>query len=244
MLVYILAIFHFFNVPEVEDVTAIITNFHMTTVRKGRRYLATVARGQTITLQGHKSNVQLQINAGCPKRPHLMEVRTDLSNFGSTIPDDECFISPIVKVLAPAETSTSSYILRIPHCLDEEADRSKVRVRMIHENKKPAVIEVPKGNTGALFYDIDSNFIELHTTHFTTITCTICQTPFHCLETVNSFLFAKFNTQKRNMAEERKDSDTPWTQIHSQHDVVIRPYFCGIVQGLSDFREVIPNYLK
>ena len=57
-----------------------------------------------------------------------MEVRSDLSNFGSIIPDDECFISPIVEVLAPAETNTSSYVLRIPHCLDEDDDRTKVKV--------------------------------------------------------------------------------------------------------------------
>ena len=72
-----------------------------------------------------------------------MEVRTDVSNFESIIPDDECFISPIVEALAPAQTSTSSYTLRIPHCLDEGDDKTKVKVRMIHENRVPTVVEVP-----------------------------------------------------------------------------------------------------
>ena len=216
----------------------------MTTTRKGRRYLATVARGSDAILRGDKSDVKLEINKGCPKRAYLMEVRTDLSNFRSSIPNDECFISPIVEVLAPAETSTSTYVLRIPHCLDEDDDKRKVRVRMIHENSNPAVVIVPdraKCTDGVLFYDIDSNFIELHTPHFTTIACTICQTPFHCLDTINIFLFAKFNTQKRKIALREKGSDTPQMQIHSRHDIVIRPYFCGVVQGLMDFREVIWN---
>ena len=77
----------------------------MTTTRKGRRYLATCAKGEAISLQGDKSNVKLEIKEGCPKGAYLMEVRTDLSNFGSIIPHDECFISPIVEVLAAAETS-------------------------------------------------------------------------------------------------------------------------------------------
>ena len=60
----------------------------MTTKRKGRRYLATVARGETISLQADKSDVKLEIKEACPKRAYLMEVRTDLSNFGSIIPDE------------------------------------------------------------------------------------------------------------------------------------------------------------
>ena len=117
----------------------------MTTTRNGKRYLATVAKGEAISLQGDKSDVRLEIKEGCPKRTYLMEVRTDPSKFRSFVTDDECFISPIVKVLAPAETSTSSYVLRIPHCLDEDDDRSKIKVRMVHENRNPAVVEVPKG---------------------------------------------------------------------------------------------------
>ena len=75
----------------------------MTTTRKGRRYLATVAKGEATSLQGDKSDVKLEIKEGCPKRAYLMEVRTDLSRFRSFIKKDECFISPIVDVIAPAK---------------------------------------------------------------------------------------------------------------------------------------------
>ena len=155
-----------------------------------------------------------------------MEVRTDPSSFGSDIPDDECFISPIVEVLAPAETNTSSYTLRIPHCLDEDDDRSKIKVRMIHENRNPGVVEVPKvdADAGALYFDIDDRFIELHTTHFTKIICTICQTPYHCLSRINSLWYAKF--------------ETPQEAATCQHDVEIRPYFCGVIHAIMDFRKV------
>ena len=102
------------------DVISIPSGYPMTTTRKGKRYLATVVKGQAIHLQGDKSDVYLEISKGSQKRAYLMEVRTDPYSFGSIIPDNECFISPIVEVLAPAETSRSSYTLRIPHCLDED----------------------------------------------------------------------------------------------------------------------------
>ena len=197
------------------------TRCPMLTTRKGRRYLATVAKGKTTSVQGDKSDVKLEIKEGCPKRAYLMEVRTDLSSFGSIIPDDECFISPIVEVLAPAETSTSSYTLRIPHCLDEDDDRTKVKVRLVHENRNPAVVEVPKGNAGALYYDIDDRFIELHTTHFCEVICTICQTPYQCRGKINSFWFARFDTE------------------HQGAHVEIRPYFGGVLHTIVDFKQVI-----
>ena len=152
------------------------TGCPMTTTRKGRRYLATVARGEAISLQGDKSDARLVIKKG-PKRAYLMKVRSDLSNFTSIIPDDECFISPIVEVLAPAQTSTSAFLLTIPHCLDEDDDRSKVKVRMIHENRNPGVVLVPERvecTDGVLFYDINDNSIELHTNRFCLVACTYC----------------------------------------------------------------------
>ena len=215
----------------------------MTTTRKGRRYLATVARGKPISLQGENSDVKLEIKEGSPKRAYLMEVRTDLSSFGSLIPDDECFISPIVEVLAPAETSTSSYVLKIPHCLDDNSDRSKVKVRMFHENRNPAVVEVPKGNVGVLFYDIDSNFIELHCPHFCRIICTICQTPYYCLDRVINFCFAKFEIQQLSVPLSQKVTSFlkglfQKTEGLVQYEVEIRPYFCSVPSVIKDFRKV------
>ena len=213
---------YFFS--EMQEITPVPIGCPMTTTRKGRRYIATVAKGEAMGLQGDKSDVRLEIKEGCPKRAYLMEVRTDPSSFVSIIPDDECFISPIVEVLAPAETTSSSYTLRIPHCLDEDDDRTKVKVRLVHENRNPAVVEVPKGNAGALYYDIDDTFIELHTTHFCQVICTICQIPYHCRGRISSFWFARFDTQEQK------------TRI--LHDVEIRPYFGGVIHSVVDFREV------
>ena len=208
------------------DVILLPTGCPMTTTRKGRRYIATVAKGKTISLQGEQSDVMLEIQEGCPKKAYLMEVRTDPSSFESFIPENECFISPIVEVLAPAETNTSSFLLKIPHCLDEDDDRTKVKVRMIHENRNPAVVEVPKGNAGTLYYDIDARFIQLHTSHFTTVVCTICQTPYHCLNTAANYWFASFDTHQH------KDATF-------LNDVEIRPYFGGVLHTVVDFRKVI-----
>ncbi len=186
--------------------------------------------GEDIQLQGNKSDVQLQIKADCPTRAHLMGIRTDLSSFASIIPDDECFIAPVVKVLAPAKTNISAYILRIPHCLSEDDDRRKVKVRMLHENRHPAeaLVEVlPRDKEGqrALFYDIDASHIELHTPHFCEIICTICQTPLHCLTRATSFFFGNFESCEEDGV--------------MQHEVEIRPYFCSIPYAeIKDFREV------
>ena len=218
----------------------------MTTTRKGRRYLATVARGKATSLQADKSDVKLRIKEGCPKRAYLMEVRTDLSNFESIIPDDECFISPVVEVLTPAETSTSSFILRIPHCLDEDDDNGKVKVRMIRENRNPAVVEVPvraKCTDDVLFYDIDSNFIELHTPHFCVVTCTICMNPYYCRGRINSLWFAKFETEEKKIPPLQKITKFSTGLFHktkstAQHQVEVRPYFGGVLYDIVDFRKV------
>ena len=231
---------------DIEDAVLPPSDCPMTTTRKGRRYLATVAKGEAISLQGDKSDVKLEIKEGCPKRAYLMEVRTDLSKFGSIIPDDECFISPVVEVLAPAKTSTSAYVLRIPHCLDEDDDIGKVKVRMIHENRNPEVVEVPeraKCTDGVLFYDINLRFIELHTPHFCKIICTICQNPFHCLDTLTSSWFARFDTQCLQENLLRKVTNfliglVQETTVPIQHDVEMRLYFCGVLHTIVDFRKV------
>ena len=218
----------------------------MTTTMKGRKYLATVAKGEAISLQGDKSDVKLEIREGCPKRAYLMEVRTDLSNFGSIILDDECFISPIVDVLAPAETNISNYVLKIPHCLDEHDDKSKVKVRIIHENRNPAVVLVPPRKhhgKGVIFFNIDDRFIELHTTHFCKVICTICQTPYHCLDTLTSSWFARFDTQylQENLLRQITNflrGLIQETTSSIQHDVEMRLYFCGVLHTIVDFRKV------
>ena len=122
-------------------------------------------------------------------------------------------------------------MMRIPHCLNEDDDRTKVKVRLVHENRVPAVVEVPKGNAGALYYDIDDRFIELHTTHFCQVICTICQTPYHCRGRINSFWFANFDSRPLKL--------TPSVEVSNfLHDVEIRPYFGGIIHTIVDFRKV------
>ena len=227
----------------------------MTTTRNGRNYLATVAKGEAISLQGDKSDVKLDVREGCPKKAYLMEVRTDTSSFGSIIRNDECFISPIVEILSPAETNTSTYVLRIPHCLEEDDDKSKVRVRMIHENRNPSMVLVPPRKLRSkdiFFFNIDDRFIELHTTHFCKIICTICQTPYHCLDTLTSSWFARFDTQYLQENLLHRITNLLRGLVHQpaspvQHDVEMRLYFCGVLHTIVDFRKVsvtIHNILR
>ncbi len=212
-----------------QDIIPLHTTCPMTTVRNGRTYMATVAKGETTCLQGDKSDVQLQITAGCPRRPHLMEVRTDLSSFASIIPDDECFIAPVVDVLAPAKTETSAYLLRIPHCLNKTDDRNNLKVRMCNDNwpAPNGLVGVPprdKCSDGILFYDVDETCIKLHTPHFCKVICTICQNPLHCLRRVINFCFAKF--------------EAPTNTSQHFNQVEVRPFFCSQVHEIVDLRQV------
>ena len=129
-------------------------------------------------------------------------------------------------VLAPARTEASAFILKLPHCLDERHDRNKVKVRMIHENMVPAVVEIPfrdKRVGGGPFYDIAPYFIELHTSHFCIIMATY--TKKICLERSVNFFFGKFEA---NMEDGVR-----------MNEVQIRPYFCSILYArIQDFREV------
>ncbi len=228
---------------DIVDIIPLHSSCPMTTVRNGRRYMATVAKGEDICLQGDNSDVQLHITAGCPKRAHMMEIRTDLSSFASVkigdkllIPGDECFIAPVVDVLAPAKTNSSAYVLRIPHCLHEGAEFRKVKVRMWHENRNSshATVEVPqrdKCTDGILFYDIKNSFIELHTSAFCKVICTFCHTPPLCLEMATNFFFGKFKSYV-------EDGTT-------QQEVQIRPYFCSMPhEVIADFRQVMEQLLR
>ena len=204
----------------------------MTTVRNGRRYLATVVKGEATSLQADKSDVKLEIQEGCPEGVYLMEVRTDLSNFGSTIPNDECFVSPVVGFLAPAESRTSYYNIKVPHCIKDREKLELVKVRISHRNRNRAIVDVPKDNNSNVTYGIDSNFIELHTRRPCDIMCTICDTPYHCLDRVICSFYAKFETE---------NSSSRWESLH---DVEIRPYFYSVIHNLGDFIEVMSNTSK
>ena len=206
----------------------------MTTTRKGRKYIATVTRGEATSLQGDKSDVELQIKKGSRKRAYLMEVRTDLSNFGSFVPDDECFISPVVEVLTPDEVDNPSCVLKVPHCLHDEDDRSKVKVRMVDENGNVEVPERAKCTDGILFYDIDDKFIELHTPHLAKVICTICQTPYHCKERINSIWYAKLHSQE--LSTSRLFNWFVGNEI--RHDVEIRSYLCADLHTMDELRKV------
>ncbi len=168
-----------------------------------------------------------------------MEVRTDLPDFAKTckdksvIPDDECFIAPVVEILAPMKTKTSAYILRIPHCLSPDDDKSKVKVRLWHENRYPPhnIEEVPprgKCTDGVLFYDINSRDIVLHTTHFCKVICTIRDKPQHCLKRVVNFCFANHKT---NATTKRPGSL-----------VEVRPFFCCGLYKVMDFEQVCQSF--
>ena len=96
-------------------------------VKQGAKWIATTNQDvDKSVLQGNSSDVQLQVLRGYPRGLHLMSVRTDLSSFGSVVPDDECFIAPVVEIYGPVQRENSSYVVQIPHCLSGEEDFSQL----------------------------------------------------------------------------------------------------------------------
>ena len=118
----------------------------------------------------------------------------------------------------------------------------KSRVRMIHENRNPAVVLVPERaecSDGVLFYDINDRFIELHTTHFCKVICSFCDRPYQCRGRINTYCFASFGTYTVPKVTSRLKSILHKRKNLIQHEVEIRLFLCGALQAMTDF-----NYKK
>ena len=63
-------------------------------------------------------------------------------------------------------------------------------------------------------------FIELHTTHFCMVICTICQTPYHCRGRIDNLWFGNIETDQQSTLVE------------------IRNYFGGVLYTIAELKQV------
>ena len=99
-----------------------------------------------MTLQDPDSDVSVDIPAGI-KGILRWKIHTEFSRFLHIVPDEECFIGPVVELhLKPfldEEREQHQYRIKIPHCLQTEEERSLVKVRCGDTRKKIPFRELP-----------------------------------------------------------------------------------------------------
>ena len=87
--------------------------------RCGKDYMASLTKGESITLYAPGSDVSLEVAEGV-KSGIEQRIHTDLTRFRDLIPADECFVSPVVELLCKEqrvslEQEKFKYRIKIPH---------------------------------------------------------------------------------------------------------------------------------
>ena len=109
-------------------------------------FAVAVINGESMTLQDLRSEVSVDIPSGI-KATLWQKVHTEFSRFLHIVPDDECFIGPVVELhLKPfpdVESGQRQYRIKIPHCLHTEEEMSMVKVRCGDTRRKIPFRELP-----------------------------------------------------------------------------------------------------
>ena len=122
-------------------------SFQMTaTANSSTEFAVAVINGESTTLQDLHSEVCVDIPSGI-KATLWQKIHTEFSRFLHIVPDDECFIGPVVELhLKPfpgEETGQHQYRIKIPHCLQSEEEFSLVKVRCGDIRRKIPFRELP-----------------------------------------------------------------------------------------------------
>ena len=195
----------------------------ITMSKNRRKYNATLTYGEARTLQGNESDVSLTIPRGA-HGVYMTRVHTDYTMFPHVISDAECIVGPLVEVEHVGKAVDSlTYILKIPHCVQNKKLWESIKVRRGNPNNGIASTEVqqrsqPGGDDD--YFVIDEKFITIYTSHFTLFTCTSCDNS--CNATVMTFLFA----QLRHV------------QKHYVTKVKVKAFLCSDLYRIADFKTV------
>ena len=123
-------------------------------------------KGDAVTLQDPESNVSVDIPAGI-KGILRRKIHTEFSRFLHIVPDEECFIGPVVELhLKPFpddESEQHQYRIRIPHCLQTKEEMSLVKVRCGDTRRKIPFRELPNNQQqSASGTDEERSSIKIH----------------------------------------------------------------------------------
>ena len=198
--------------------------------RKGiEGYDAVLLSGKADILRGRYSDLSIEIPSGI--RDILWrKVHTIFSKQDMLIPEEESIIAPPVevhikrlKIGQSGKGTERHFVLKIPHCLETEEERSgvvlrygDVKTRKLKQMKWKKEFE--NRGTGP-YYDVDSSHIIVHASHF----CFL----------IPSFIRRKF------MSHIRAFSSVALNQrINNITNVTVKIYLCPTWYKIKDFRKV------
>ena len=202
----------------------------MTTIKDGKKYIATVSHGEEHVLKDPESDVSMHIPKGSTG-VFWKCVHTDHSRFRSDIPDEECISTPLVEIHHHDVSDDvdhlvrGNFIIRIPHCIPHREMWKLVKVRKWKRtengNVSQELIQKDVIDGESDYFKIEEQFITVVTQHFCVLGGTICD-EYGCRSTLRIILVAKLE------AHERENLTT----------VKIKSFLCSRLLSLHDFQRV------
>ena len=169
-------------------------SFPMTaTIKCHTEFAVAVINGESTTLPDLHSQVSVDVPKGI-KATLWQKVHTEFSRFLHIVPDDECFVGPVVEMhLKPflkEKNGQHQYRIKIPHCLKTEEGRLSVKVRSGDLRKKIPFDELKhKHETSGQIpcFEVDEHNVIIYINHFTDHICSTCKEK--CFSRILAFPF-------------------------------------------------------
>ena len=134
-------------------------------------YDAALLSGKRSTLRGQNSDVSIDVPDGI-ENIIWRKTHTNLTYFEGNIPENQSIIAPIVEVHIKSPNFEDAdkgakrhFVIRVPHWLHPDDDISGVRVKY-GDTTEGELIELRPNEGKDPFFEVDSKFITIHTSHF------------------------------------------------------------------------------
>ncbi len=157
------------------------------THKQYKKLYFTVSVGESRILQAPDSDVSLSIPQGSPG-VYIMAIHTDLLHSASLIPEEECFISPVVQVdhillhTKMGEKHCPGLCkLTIPHCSKDKHLEKIVKVRHHKDGtdeSTPEEFRCVEGTSGIHAHGtfiMHTNSVSVYSNSFSKFTCSSCR---------------------------------------------------------------------
>ena len=200
----------------------------VTMTKGGVTYSITVSNGNSTILQPPDSEVCLQIPEGSTG-VYILGIDTDFSEFLTAVSEDECFISPVVKIIhvMPNRKIQGTHFLKIPHSIRNKSHLDAVTVKKTVSEDCNGFIELPQQDEvldGTSSYSVYPDYVRVSCNSFSDFVCISCRKT--CLSSIKAFIFSKL--KNRPGISTRAPVST--LQVIS--------FLCGSLCGIEEFREV------
>ena len=164
------------------------TNYTVVFNKGYRRFAGIRLLGRTAVLQAPQSSVKLYAPEGLDGFVYG-HMHTDPAPFIHAIPESECLVSPVVDyhmLIKECIRPDKSFKIFVPHCINNVKDLKHIKVRCgdLHRN-------VPFSQLSSDDFDVNINYIIIHTKHFSQFICTSCNNV--CRAEANALIFGSMS---------------------------------------------------